>query len=135
MSSRPHSKPARASNSRTTLSQPEVLEMGLLEIALLKMAEMLGPNGAVHLPSDWWQSTSYCSDRHTAYIKERIPARTGVQRLPNSDARIQAMRLRMLPCPKLWAGHRLFLAAQNQKELPRALEVVGHFQLCRWEVD
>jgi hypothetical protein len=44
--------------------------MAFLEIALLKMAEMMGPTGAVHLPSDWWQSTAYCSDRQTAYIKE-----------------------------------------------------------------
>ena len=87
--------------------------MALLEIALLKMAEMLGPTGAVHLASDLWQSTSYCSDRHTAYIKERSPAEEGVRRLPNSEARIPAMRLRILPCLNLSAGHRLFLAAQN----------------------
>ena len=109
--------------------------MALPEIPLLKMAEMLGPTGAVHLPSDFWQSASYCSDRHTAYIKERSPVGIGVRRLPNSEARIPAMRLLTLPCQNLSAGHRLFLAAQNRKELPRAWEVVGHFRLCRWDVD
>jgi hypothetical protein len=109
--------------------------MALPEIALLKMAEMLGPTGAVHLPSDLWQSASYCSDRHTAHIKERSPAGIGVRRLANSEARIPAMRLRILPCLNLSAGRRCFLAAQNRKELPRAWEVVGHFRLCRWDVD
>jgi hypothetical protein len=86
--------------------------MAGLEIALLKMSEVLGPAGAVHLSSDLWQSASY-SDRHTAYTKERSPAGIGVRRLPNSEARIPAMRLRILPCLNLSAGHRLFLAAQN----------------------
>jgi hypothetical protein len=109
--------------------------MALLEIALLKVAEMLGPAGSVHLPSDLWPSTSYCSDRHTAYIKERSPVGIGVRRLPDSEARIPAMRLRILPCLNLSAGHRSFLAAQNRKELPRAWEVVGHFRRCHWDVD
>ena len=109
--------------------------MALTEVALVELTEMLDLTGVVHGARDLRQWASYPSGWDPAYIKLGSPVGLRVLRRSNSVARIPAMRLRTLPCQNLSAGHRLFLAAQNRKELPRAWEVVGHFRLCHWDVD